>query len=77
MPRNHTKNYSQVERPLQEEVEWIIRKVIATHACLQPANPNFGNFNDADAVEIVTDLIREIKKSYWIHDAHHKYDWGK
>lgn len=62
---------------LEQECVALVRKLMAKHAFLQPANRDFDVWDKDDAAEVLADLIEEIKYSSEINLAHNGNDWGK
>jgi hypothetical protein len=64
-------------KDLSEQCEHILRRLIASHAFLQPNNKKFDVWDNNDAAEVLADLIQFINHSDAIDEAHRRSDWGK
>lgn len=65
-----------MNKDLDGECSRILKKLLEENSILRPTDKSFNVWDDYDAVEIVCQLLEEIRKSYVIREAH-KNGWGK
>jgi len=63
---------------LLKECEEVLRRLMATHPCLQPGHKSYEKFENKEAMTVVTDLIDLIKVYGDQMEKEHKENgWGK